>query len=114
MQQLPRLLRVHNQVHKCKHVIHRNKVNQQITASQCSFFNGYTGSLSKKRYFSNMEDEYGAMDDGGLTYNYDGVYNLDLGGSLKNPRLRYQTYGKLNEAKDNVLVVCHALTGNAR
>jgi len=60
-----------------------------------------------------MEDEYGAMDDGGLTYNYDGVYNLDLGGSLKNPRLRYQTYGKLNEAKDNVLVVCHALTGNA-
>ena len=30
-----------------------------------------------------------------------------------NKKVRYKTYGKLNDAKDNVLVVCHALTGNA-
>ncbi|OEU18979.1 homoserine O-acetyltransferase [Fragilariopsis cylindrus CCMP1102] len=32
---------------------------------------------------------------------------------LPQAELRYQTYGQLNEAKDNVVVVCHALTGNA-
>ena len=29
-------------------------------------------------------------------------------------QVRYNTYGELNEAKDNLLVVCHALTGNSR
>ncbi len=33
---------------------------------------------------------------------------------MKDVEVRYNTFGKLNEAKDNVLVVCHALTGNAR
>ncbi len=28
--------------------------------------------------------------------------------------VRYNTFGQLNAARDNVLVVCHALTGNAR
>lgn len=28
--------------------------------------------------------------------------------------MRYNTFGQLNAARDNVLVVCHALTGNAR
>jgi pimeloyl-ACP methyl ester carboxylesterase len=32
---------------------------------------------------------------------------------LPEAQLRYRTYGKLNDSKDNVLVVCHALTGNA-
>ena len=27
---------------------------------------------------------------------------------------RYNTYGELNAAKDNLLIVCHALTGNSR
>ena len=27
---------------------------------------------------------------------------------------RYNTFGELNAAKDNLLVVCHALTGNSR
>jgi homoserine O-acetyltransferase len=32
---------------------------------------------------------------------------------LKNIQIAYQTYGKLNSTKDNVVWVCHALTGNA-
>ena len=33
---------------------------------------------------------------------------------MRNVEVRYNTFGHLNEKKDNVLVVCHALTGNAR
>lgn len=28
-------------------------------------------------------------------------------------QVRYKTWGQLNAAKDNVMVVCHALSGNA-
>jgi homoserine O-acetyltransferase/O-succinyltransferase len=28
-------------------------------------------------------------------------------------QVRYNTYGSLNASRDNVLVVCHALTGNS-
>jgi homoserine O-acetyltransferase len=65
------------------------------------------------RCMSKMKDEYGAMDDSGHTYEYSGTYVLESGQTLQHPQLRYQTYGKLNAAADNVLVVCHALTGNA-
>ena len=60
-----------------------------------------------------MKDEYGAMDDSGDTFVYDGDFVLENGQVLPFAQLRYQTYGTLNEQRDNVLVVCHALTGNA-
>src|ERR1043166_1503443 len=37
---------------------------------------------------------------------------LDCGGALKNYWVSYQTYGKLNADKSNVILVCHALTGD--
>lgn len=62
---------------------------------------------------SEMKDEYGAMDDSGKTFVLDN-FVLENGQVLPEAQLRYQTYGTLNEAtRDNVLVVCHALTGNA-
>ena len=45
------------------------------------------------------------LEDGGLA--------LDHGGRLAEVEVAYETYGELNEARDNVVVICHALTGDA-
>jgi homoserine O-acetyltransferase len=37
---------------------------------------------------------------------------LDAGGTLGQPAIAYQTYGTLNEARSNAVLVCHALTGD--
>ncbi len=60
-----------------------------------------------------MNDEYGAMDDTGLTYTYNGEFKLEYGDTLLNPQVRYNVYGKMNDEKTNIMVVCHALTGNS-
>ena len=37
---------------------------------------------------------------------------LECGAAVSNIPIAYQTYGELNEAKNNVILVCHALTGD--
>ncbi len=37
---------------------------------------------------------------------------LDCGRTLTNWRLAYKTYGKLNAARSNAILICHALTGD--
>ncbi len=46
-------------------------------------------------------------------YYHDKPFKLESGDVLPQFQLAYQTFGKLNEAKDNVIWVCHALTANA-
>lgn len=41
-------------------------------------------------------------------------FRLASGGSLCPLTLRYAVYGKLNQARDNAILVCHALSGSAR
>src|ERR1700733_13194207 len=42
------------------------------------------------------------------------VLSLESGEILVNPTLHYAIYGKLNAARDNAVLVCHALSGSAR
>ena len=58
-------------------------------------------------------DEYGEMDSSGLTHTVE-AHMLESGVVLRKAPVRYNTWGRLNGARDNVLVVCHALTGNSR
>jgi homoserine O-acetyltransferase/O-succinyltransferase len=37
---------------------------------------------------------------------------FDSGGKIPELRLRYETYGHLNEARDNTILICHALSGD--
>lgn len=39
--------------------------------------------------------------------------SLECGHALANPTLHYAVYGRLNAARDNAVLVCHALTGSA-
>ena len=43
----------------------------------------------------------------------DGDLLLESGQTLANPTLHYAVYGRLNAARDNAVLVCHALTGSA-
>ncbi|GMI31661.1 hypothetical protein TeGR_g14035 [Tetraparma gracilis] len=60
-----------------------------------------------------MEDEYGDMSSSGETFTFPGTFTLEDGSTLESPSLCYNTYGTLNESRDNVLLVTHALTGNS-
>ena len=39
-------------------------------------------------------------------------FRFESGGSIPELTLRYETYGRLNAAKDNAVLICHALSGN--
>jgi homoserine O-acetyltransferase len=47
------------------------------------------------------------------TYSHPKPFKLENGKKIRNLEIAYQTFGKLNANKDNVIWVCHALTANA-
>ncbi len=44
---------------------------------------------------------------------FDAPVALELGGHLPSVTVCYETYGKLNAARDNAILVCHALSGDS-
>ena len=95
--------------------MHRQKQQQQ--KQQLHSFTTLTSSSSstvnKNKKHDAMADEYGEMTAEGDTFSLTN-FVLENGTVLPHVQLRYQTYGTLNpDTRDNVLVVCHALTGNA-
>jgi homoserine O-acetyltransferase len=44
----------------------------------------------------------------------EGSLPLECGGALSCPTLHYAVYGRLSAARDNAVLVCHALSGSAR
>src|SRR5260370_5862039 len=49
-----------------------------------------------------------------FTFARDEPFRLSSGATLQPVTLRYAHYGRLNEERDNALLVCHALSGSAR
>ncbi len=50
------------------------------------------------------------------TYSYLNLtegFDLEQGGKIEKPVIAYNAYGKLNENRDNVIFICHALTANS-
>ena len=45
------------------------------------------------------------------TFHFDQPLSLDCGEILDSYELVYETYGELNESRDNAILVCHALSG---
>src|SRR5690348_10561074 len=46
-------------------------------------------------------------------FHYANEFQLESGGKLEGFQLKYTTYGQLNQERDNVVWVCHALTGSS-
>lgn len=46
------------------------------------------------------------------SHTFDQPFVTEGGATISDPTIAYQTWGSLNDAKDNVILVCHALTGN--
>ena len=45
------------------------------------------------------------------TFHFDQPLSLDCGEILDSYELVYETYGELNQSRDNAILVCHALSG---
>src|SRR5215217_5421828 len=46
-------------------------------------------------------------------FHHDHSFSLEAGGTLPGFQLKYTTLGKLNHERNNVVWVCHALTGSS-
>ena len=40
-------------------------------------------------------------------------FTLECGETLRDVPVAYKTWGKLNEQRDNVMIICHAFTGSS-
>lgn len=48
-----------------------------------------------------------------INYEIPGIFRLESGKTLSRVSIEYEMYGKMNADKSNVILICHALTGDA-
>ena len=61
-----------------------------------------------------MSDKPEPTHEADFTFAADEPFALDGGGALRHGSLRFAWYGAMNRSRDNVILVCHALSGSAR
>jgi homoserine O-acetyltransferase/O-succinyltransferase len=61
-----------------------------------------------------MSDRLEPSFEGDFTFGGEAPFTLDGGGALSPVTLHYAWYGAMNAGRDNVILVCHALSGSAR
>jgi homoserine O-acetyltransferase len=44
---------------------------------------------------------------------FDEAFPLEMGGALPSVTIAYETYGRLNDAGDNAVLICHAISGDS-
>lgn len=66
-----------------------------------------------KGFHSSDSDRSGLVSSYCQTLHLAGCFPLELGGSLEGIDIAFETYGKLNSQKSNVILVCHAITGDS-
>ncbi len=58
-----------------------------------------------------MKDSIGLVETQHVTF--EGLFHLESDAVIEDITIAYETYGKLSEDRDNVILVCHALSGDA-
>lgn len=48
------------------------------------------------------------------THTFDAAFVTENGAAIPGPTVAYRTWGALNDARDNAVLICHALTGNPK
>ena len=91
------------------HALH----SSAVLASPPSASSPLLAPASPSESASLLKDDYGVIDVSGMRKWLCPSFTTESGVHLQHVPVCYQTYGQLNAAKDNVLVVCHALTGHA-
>lgn len=92
---------------------HQTVLEHKETLS-CQSSSEGTGSLADEDLAKSETyvDEYSDMTEEGETMVID-EFELESGRMMEKVPVRYMYWGELNHNRDNAIVVCHALTGNA-
>ncbi|KAJ0409042.1 hypothetical protein ATCC90586_000629 [Pythium insidiosum] len=87
----------------------------QFTSRQ-RFFSAASLAQQQQQQDTQLQDEYsdaGHPEAQSRTFRVREPFVLENGAALRDVQVAYTTYGSLNAARDNAIVVCHALTGHS-